>query len=241
MNRRSFGVSIASGALGALTPVFVTARGGQLVDDELIELSPVTVLNHLLGRTHAEVRVSLQARQLGKEVLLSSNGALTVNKIPLKVEYDRDGVSYFARFPVDGDVVRLEYRRSQFQSDIVQLVLPLFQIHSYPKTYRAPETVSFVLARPIQEPSTAVSSESHGLSIQTSRMKIYFARSKLPTDKDPELTFDPILKDKAQSAGRFTANLYRQQRTPMKDVSQHFQAGYIVATVSDEFKIDILG
>jgi hypothetical protein len=239
MNRRSFGLAVSASALG-MAPSTASSLPADPVDDETSELMPVTVLTHTLGDAFVAIRMSLQSPSQRKEISLSPNGSLSVNGKALVLERNRQRVNYVARIPITGPSLKFELRRSRSQIDAYSIGLPFFKVLKYPSEYRTPENVSFILARPIVEPYKTVTVDSHGFFITTDYMIVDFSGIKQPSEEDPELLMKTILKIE-QPPGLCAASVYRQQRTPMRVVSENYKTGWVVATVSDDFKINVLG
>lgn len=239
MNRRSFGVSVSASAFGMTTPS-VAAQVFHPVDDEASEIMPVTVVTHTLGQDFVAIRMSLESPSLRKEILLSPNGSLTVNGKQLTLERVGQRVNYVAKIPFIGQNLKCELRRSQSQIDHYTIALPFFKVLRYPTVYRTPENVSFIMARPLVGRNKTVTVDDYRLLIQTAHMKVGFSRIKFPTDEDPELVVKTI-GNIEQPPGSCAASVYRQQRTPMKGISDNYKTGWVVATVSDDFNIEVLG
>jgi hypothetical protein len=239
MNRRSFGLAVSASSVG-FTMRTSSVLAAIAYDDESSEMMPVTVVTHTLGQAFVVIRMSLQSPGQREELALSPNGSISVNGSPLTLERTRGRVNYVAKVPITGRSLKFELRRSRSKVDVYSLELPLFKVLKYPAEYRTPENVSFILARPLIEPLKTVTVDSHSFLIETDHMTVGFSSLKVPSDDDPELIVKTI-GNIEQPPGRCAASVYRQQRTPMRVVSENYKTGWVVATVSDDFKINVLG
>jgi hypothetical protein len=239
MNRRSFGLAVSASSVG-FTMRTSSVLAAIAYDDESSEMMPVTVVTHTLGQALVVIRMSLQSPGQREELALSPNGSISVNGSPLTLERTRGRVNYVAKVPITGRSLKFELRRSRSKVDVYSLELPLFKVLKYPAEYRTPENVSFILARPLIEPLKTVTVDSHSFLIETDHMTVGFSSLKVPSDDDPELIVKTI-GNIEQPPGRCAASVYRQQRTPMRVVSENYKTGWVVATVSDDFKINVLG
>ncbi len=239
MNRRSFGLAVSASSVG-FTMRPSSALAAVTYDDESSEMMPATVVTHTLGQAFVVIRMSLQSPGQREELALSPNGSISVNGSALALERNRGRVNYVAKIPNTGRRLKFELRRSRSKVDVYSLELPLFKVLKYPAEYRTPENVSFILARPLIEPLKTVTVDSHSFLIETNQMTVGFSSLKVPSDEDPELIVKTI-GNIEQPPGRCAASVYRQQRTPMRVVTENYKTGWVVATVSDDFKINVLG
>ncbi|MNR39576.1 hypothetical protein D3C85_1577960 [compost metagenome] len=78
----------------------------------------------------------------------------------------------------------------------------------------------------------------------TYRMAIYAGSTYYPFDQksspEQKIVFDPIHKKLELPAGSAKADIFRQQRTPLKNLSGDLQTGWAVASRSRDFKIEVV-
>jgi hypothetical protein len=240
MNRRLFGMSVSSAAIGIAQPLRALAASGP-IDNGEVELAVECLINHAIGERFVTVLFSLQSNQYPKELRLSANGAIEVNGTPLALRVDSKGTAYFAKVPFTGSAIRFVFNRTAQKQYSFTVDLALFKIAQYPETLRSTEMLKFRMETPHPMADSRVLEDRFFLDAYTKTMKFPYWQSKLPSDSDPELQLTPILKNIPQIPGRSEAKLLRQHRIPMSKISSDFQRGYILISVSDTFHINVLG
>ena len=199
-----------------------------------------SLANHVLGEDFVTVRAGFSSLELQAGVLLSSEGRILVNGVRLPSDTGALSHQYVTKIPIGDHRLRFELFRSAQQRSTFEIAVPIFKVEQYPASFRNPETLSFRLAQDFLIPYPAVIEDKFALDIY-SNMAFGLSQVKRPTPEDPVLVVRPILENLPQPRGRFNADLYRLQRTPLRDATKEFKTGWTVAIVGDRFTIDVLG
>jgi hypothetical protein len=241
MNRRRFGLSLASTALSLSKHGAAQARDPHPIDDGQVELAIECVINHTLGAKFVRVLFSLQSNAFPKELLLFTEGSILVNGVNLELVKDNKGAAYVSQIPFTGRNLNVEFKRSRSKTYVYTIELPIFTVAQYPKTYQVPDPISFRMTTPYVEASRIVLKDVYGLDIYSADRIVPFVPQKLPSNENPEASFSVFNRIKSITPGLYPTRLYRQQRIPMSEISSDFSRGHTVMSIRDEFKIEVLG
>lgn len=203
-----------------------------VIDDTETEIMPVYVMTHTDGQDFTFVRADFWFPQTKKSVKLSSVGVITVNGIELKGERDSMGTySYVGNIPVTEGILTFKLIRNPNKTMEHSFKLPTLDILDYPKSYTPHETIKV----PLKYAVPAVDTTVFNMRIQTPQ-NVLNLNSKIRSDY---LEFSPIIKVPLP-VGTFDARIYKQERTPLKDISDASKIGWGVASKGHNFKIEIL-
>lgn len=232
MKRRDISIYIGMALTGSLGVMRNSNAQSWVIDDAETEIMPVYVMTHTDGQDFTFVQADFWFPQTKKSVKLSSVGVITVNGIELKGERDSMGTySYVGNIPVTEGILTFKLVRNQNKTMEHSFKLPALDILDYPKSYTPHETIKV----PLKYAVPAVDTIIFNMRIQTPQ-NVLNLNSKIRSDY---LEFSPIIKVPLP-VGTFEARIYKQERTPLKDISDASKIGWGVASNGRNFKIEIL-
>ncbi|MCT8176735.1 hypothetical protein [Variovorax sp. CY25R-8] len=236
INRRDSLLLLAGGLTGstAMTETNAQTQSKKVVDDGVSEITPVYVMTHNESQSHTFVRADFYSYDTKKDVRLLPGASIKVNGFELQRD-PKELVSYIGKIPTSRGLLTFEFARTPGRVIEHSFALPELEIVEFPRTYRAGETLK---VRVNPGPPRA------GGMRDTHRMAIYAGNIYYPFDQKPaaeqEIVFDPIHKKIELPIGSVKANIFRQQRTPLKNISNEFQSGWAVASRSRDFKMEVV-
>ncbi len=229
MRRREICVylgAIFAGGIGVMEKANAEAW---VIEDGLSEMTPVYIMTHKHGEDFAFVRANFWYWEAKKSVKLITPGAISVNGVDLNAEITPGGISYVGNVPLFDGKFAFKLARLNHQSIEHIFELPSLDIE-IPKSYRPPEPVKV----PIRYGSPAVVDDAFVMNIKFPERE-FSLKGQIGID---EIDFFPIIKVPLP-AGRFEANVFRQRRIPLKDISNATKTGWAVASNSRNFTIEV--
>jgi hypothetical protein len=236
INRRDSLLLLAGGLTGskAMTETNTQTQSRKVVDDGVSEITPVYVMTHNESEPYTFVRADFYFYDAKKDVEILPGASIKVNGVELQRD-PKELVSYIGNIPISRGLLTFEFARTPGKVIEHSFALPELEIIEFPRTYRAGETLT-VRVNP-RAPRTGVIRDAH-------RMAIYAGKIYYPFDQkltvEQEIVFDPIHKKIELPIGSMKADIFRQQRTPLKNLSNEFQSGWAVASRSRDFKIEVV-
>lgn len=234
VNRRDSLLLLASGLSGCAPMTANTqAQSRMVVDDGTSKITPVYVMTYLEGQPATFVRADYYYIDAKKQVQLRPEGSIKVNGIPLQRD-PKELISYIAYTPLAPDLLTFEFTRSTGQVIKHSFALPELDIVELPKRYRAGEPLPMAINH--RPPRAGVMRDSYSLSI-------YASSGRYPLDSKAasanQVVFEAIHGQIRLPTESAQAHIFRQQRTPLKDISDALQTGWAVASRSRDFTIEI--
>ncbi|MFZ6680948.1 hypothetical protein [Undibacterium sp. Tian12W] len=232
MKRRDIGIYIGMVLAGSLGIMSNSNAQSWVIDDAETEIMPIYTMTHTDGQEFTFVRAGFWFHETKKSVKLSSVGVITVNGIELKGEQGSTGTySYVGNIPVTEGILTFKLVRNPNKTMEHSFKLPTLDILDYPKSYTPYETIKVLLKYAVP----AVDTTTFNMYIRTPQRTLDL-NSKIRSDY---LEFSPIIKVPLPT-GTFEAKIYKQERTPLKDISDASKIGWGVASNGRNFKIEIL-
>jgi hypothetical protein len=236
-DRRNALLLLASGLCGCtfMTGKEMLEQSRLVVDDGISEITPVYVMTRNESKSSTFVRADYYFYDAKKEVELSTGASIKVNGIALQPD-PKDKVSYIGNIPIPHGLLTFEFERTPGQIIKHSLAMPELDIVEFPKTYRVGENLTIAVNH--RPPRPGVARDSYGLDILAGegRGRYDFAIEEAGS---PRMAFKPILNIGFPS-GFYPAHLFRQQRTPLKDISSDLKTGWAVASMSRDFTIEVI-
>ena len=234
LNRRKSLLFLAGGLSGctAMTTTNSNAHSKMIMDDGTSEITPVYVMTHNESQSSTFVRADYYFYDAKKDVELRPGASIRVNGIELQRD-PKELASYIGNIPMPHGLLTFEFARTPGQVIQHSFALPELEIVELPTVYRAGEMLT-VLVNP-QPPRAGVSNDRYGLYFHSSSGRFPFANH---VAGDARIIFKPVL-NVGLTPESSKARIYRQQRTPLKDISNALQTGWAVASRSRDFKIEI--
>lgn len=234
MNRRESLMTLAMLGGGGMTGCAVTqpAAPRMVIDDGATEITPAYVVTYTDGQPTAFVRADFYFFDAKKEVQLRADGGIKVNGIQL----DRDPkelVSYIGNIPFS-ETFTFELTRKAGLVIKHSLSLPQLEILTLPRQYLGREPIRAII-RSAPTPK-GVMEDSYSMAV-SGRFGESRLKGKLAGTSD--LTFEAV-QHSASPPGRYLADIYRQQRTALKDISSS-KTGWAVLSHGKNFLIDVPG
>jgi len=235
INRRKSLLLLAGGLSGctAMTTMSTQAQSKMVVDDGTSEITPVYVMTHNEGEFSTFVRADFYFYDDKKEVELRPDASIKVNGIELQRD-PKELVSYIGRIPMPHGLLTFEFTRAPGKVIKHSFALPELDIVELPKTYRVGETLTVGVNH--RSSRAGVMRDTYGLHLQSSSGRFPFTNG---VADQARIVFKPIL-DVGFASGPSTARIYRQQRTPLRDLSSELQTGWAVASRSRDFTIEVV-
>jgi hypothetical protein len=201
-----------------------------VVDDGVSEITPVYVMTHTQGQSYTFVRADFWNWETKKSVKLQTNGSISVNGIELKAESGQRGsITYVGNIPISEGIFTFKLTRSAQKIMEHIFETPPLNISEFPKSYRPFDS----LRVPVDYKPTV------GTTVYN--MQIHFPQRNFDLTgniKGTHIEFSPIIKVPLPS-GTFEAAIYRQQRTPLRDISDATKTGWAVASNRKLFLIKV--
>ncbi|SFP82649.1 hypothetical protein SAMN05443579_1162 [Variovorax sp. PDC80] len=235
INRRESFLFLAGlGGYAATTTTDTWAQSRVVVDDSTSEITPVYVATHNEAHSSVFVRADFYFHDIGKDVELLPGASINVNGIELQRD-PKEPVSYIGNVPMLNGPLTFEFARTPGRVVKHSIVLPELEIVELPRSYRKGGTLT-VRAEP-RPPRAEVSRDVYRMAIHAGSIYYPFDR-KLTTERG--IVFDPIHKKIEIPVGYAKADIFRQQRTPLKNLSSELQSGWVVASRSRDFEIEVI-
>jgi hypothetical protein len=236
INRRKSLLLLAGGLSGctAMTTTNSQAQSRMVVDDGVSEITPVYVMTHNESQSSTFVRADYYFYDAKKDVELRPGASIKVNGIELQRD-PKESVSYIGNIPMPHGLLTFEFARMPGRVIKHSFVLPELDIVEMPKIYRVGEMLAVAVNH--RSPRSGVAKDTYGLDLRGHNGLYEFASEPAGLSR---MVFRPILKNVGFPSGLFNAHLYRQQRTPLKDLSSDLQTGWAVASRSRDFKIEVV-
>jgi hypothetical protein len=235
INRRNTLLLLASG-LGGCTFTMeknIRARSRLVMDDGISEITPVYVMTYTEGQPNTLVRADYYFYDAKKEVELRPGASIKVNGIELQRD-PKEVVSYIGDIPMPHDRLTFEFERMPGTVIKHSFVLPNLDVVEFPKTYRTGKTFTAVVN--YRPPPADVARDSYGLSFEGEFGRFPFV---VQIAGPARLIFKPILNLGLRPES-VKAHIYRQQRTPLRNLSSDLQTGWAVASRSRDFTVEVV-
>jgi hypothetical protein len=236
MNRRESLVALGSavGGLGAVSlsgcAVAQPADARMIVDDGVTAITPVYVMTYTNGRPTVFVRADYYFMDAKKQVQLRSDGSIKVNGIQLQRD-PNELISYIGDIPV-AELLTFEFTRTTGQVMRHSFALPELDIRELPKQYAGIDPIHAVVsAGPARK---GVREDKFAMTIFGRKGETRF---KGELKNKSELTFRSV-QYSASPPGSYRADIYRQQRTALQDISDQ-KSGWAVASRGHNFVIEV--
>lgn len=232
MKRRDICLYIGTALTGSLGVMKNSNAEAWVMDDGESEITPIYTMTHTDGRDFTFVRADFWFWEAKKSVKLSSTGSITVNGIELKGERDSKGTfSYVGNIPVTEGELTFKLVRNPSRTMAHSFDLPKLGILEYPANYRPHEPIRV----PVKYVPPALGKTTFDMIMHTPQ-RAFDLVSRIQGDY---LEFMPIIK-LPLPAGTFEATIFKQHRTPLRDISDASKTGWAVASNGRNFKIEIL-
>ena len=232
MNRRESLMTLAVLGGGGMTGCAVSQSTDprMAIDDGMAEITPVYIVTYTEGQPTAFVRADFLLFDANKEVQLRADGVIKVNGIQLGRD-PKELVSYIGNIRVS-ETFTFELTRQTGRVTQHSFSLPQLEIVNLPRQYLGREPIRAVVrSAPIPK----------GVMEDKYRMTVFgrFGESRLlgKLTGGSELIFEAG-QHSASPPGRYRADIYRQQRTALKDISNS-KTGWAVLSHIQEFLIDV--
>ncbi|MEI7614051.1 MAG: hypothetical protein WCK63_14210 [Betaproteobacteria bacterium] len=200
-----------------------------VLDDGVTDITPVYVMTHSQENSFTFVRADFWFISAKKSVKLQESGSVSVNGVELRGEPSK-GYSYVGNIPVTEGKITFRVVRGEGQVLEHTFELPVLDILEFPKTYQPYEPIQV----PVKYTAASVGETVINMNIEVPGRNFPF-NSRIAPD---HVLLNPIIKVPLPK-GTFSAKIYRQHRTPLKEISNS-KTGWAVATNSRSFTIDIL-
>ncbi len=235
INRRESLLLLAGGLSGctAMTTTNSQAQSKMVVDDGTSEITPVYVMTHNESRSSTFVRADFYFYDAKKDVELRPGASIKVNGIELQRD-PKELVSYIGNIPVPHGLLTFEFTRNPSKIIKHSFALPELEVVEVPKLYRVGEKLTIAIKR--RPPRAGVASDTYNLDLRGNGRYTFAEESS----DGSRIVFRPILKNVGFPSGPATAYIYRQQRTPLRDLSSDLQTGWAVASRSRDFTIEVV-
>jgi len=234
INRRKSLLLLAGGLSGctAMTTTSTQAQSKMVVDDGTSEITPVYVMTHNESQSSTFVRADFYFYDAKKDVELRPGASIKVNGIELQRD-PKELASYIGTIPMPHGLLTFEFTRTPGKAIKHSFALPELEIVEAPKLYRVGEKLTITVNH--RSPRAGVASDTYNVDIRGNGRYTFATESS----DGSRIVFRPILKNVGFPSGPATAYIYRQQRTPLRDLSSDLQTGWAVASRSRDFAIEI--
>ncbi|BBB65692.1 hypothetical protein UNDYM_1439 [Undibacterium sp. YM2] len=203
-----------------------------VIDDGESEITPIYTMTHTDGQDFTFVRADFWFWDSKKSIKLAPTGSITVNGIELKGESGLRGtITYVGKVPLTEGELTFKLIRNAKQSMTHTFVLPTLNILEYPKSYKPHESIRV----PVKHTLSALGKTTYDMIIRTPQRE-FDLTSQIQGDY---LDFIPIIK-LPLPVGIFEARIFKQHRTPLRDISDASKTGWAVASNGKNFKVEIL-
>ena len=234
MNRRETLMTMIGGlgvvsASGCAVAQLADAR--MVVDDGVSEITPVYVMTYTEGHSTVFVRADFYFFNDKKQVKLRDDGAIKVNGILLGKD-PKELISYIADVPA-AEVLTFEFVRSAGNVQRHSFTLPELHIVELPQQYAGVDPVRVPLLP--GEVRNGVTEDSYLMTIYGRKGE---TRLKGERTSQSEISFRSV-QYSASPPGSYRARIFRQQRTPLKNISDS-KTGWAVATRGYNFMIEVV-
>ena len=213
------------------------ADGRFIIDDGTVDLRPQFLVNAVLGEPNMRVKVHFDSLSLQRPVWLAKNGYVRVNGVDLKPGKNEDADLYIGHVPVD-PLLRIEIVRSTLGAIKLQVLLPTFQLAELPKTYRYPEALKLAMSQLARSSEYKSVKDSFTLDISHGGSTVIAFLESVPSE-GTTLIMKPWRGNRI-SGPNASALLFRLQRVALSELTDVFNAGWIVVTIETRFPIDLL-
>jgi hypothetical protein len=227
---------LTSGLCGCtfMTGKEMLERSSLVVDDGISEITPVYIMTRNESQSSTFVRANYYFYDDQRRVELIPGASIKVNGIELQRD-PKALVSYIGNIPLPHELLTFEFERAPGQIIRHSFALPDLDVVEFPKTYRVGENLTIAVNH--RPPRPGVERDSYGLELRRSDGGFYdFAIEEAGS---PRMVFKPLLEI-GFPRGFYTAHLFRQQRTPLKNLSSDLQTGWAVASMSRDFAIEVI-
>lgn len=202
-----------------------------VVDDGDGEITPVYVMTYTEGRPTVFVRADFYIFNDKKQVKLRDDGAIKVNGISLEKDH-KELISYIAEIPA-AEVLTFELMRSTGNVQHHSFALPDLHIVELPQQYAGVDPVRVHLL-----PGQMGNGVMEDIYLMTIYGRKGETRLKGERTSPSEVSFRSV-QYSASPPGNYRARLFRQQRTPLKNISDS-KTGWAVATRGFNFMIEVV-
>ena len=235
ISRRKSLVILAGTLSGCTTMTANTqVQSNMVVDDGVSEITPVYVMTHTEGQSSTFLRANFYFYDAKKQVELRSGGSIKVNGIELQHD-PKTLASYIGSIPLPHGLLTFEFTRSPGHTIKHSFALPELEVMEFPKYYRVGDVLSVSVAHRPARPGVA--RDVYGLDLRSAGGIYEFVNEPAEATR---IGFRPILKNVGFPAGSALANVVRQQRTPLKDLSSELRTGWAVASRARDFTIEVV-
>lgn len=247
MKRSQLILVLAMGSLGGCVNMpSVASTNSWMVDDGVIELTPEYTVQHIQGQPYSDVYAAFTFIPKKQLVQLRQGSVITVNGQALQGEERPGGYYYKGRVAVTEGIFTFTLTRSPGQTMTHSFELPVLGAKELPKIYKPYEA----LRVPVQyaEPPKYVG-ERYDLSISgpslrfdlvsTTRKKDNrYQFDRLPDIQDGAIVFKHIT-ERAPPPGVYPAELYRQHRIVLSEMSGASRTGWATLSNTARFMIEV--
>ena len=234
INRRNTLLSLASGLCGCTTMIEnIQAQPKMVVDDGVSEITPVYVMTHNESQSSTFVRANYYFYDAKERVELRPGAFIKVNGIALQRD-PKALVSYIGDIPMPHDLLTFEFTRTPKKVIKHSFALPELDIVEFPSRYRVGDRLTVAVNN--RSPRPGVAKDIYALDIRGDHGGYDFVSEPAGP---PSMTFRPLIRNLKFPSGFYKAHFFRQQRTPLKDLSSDLRTGWAVASSSKDFKIQV--
>jgi hypothetical protein len=236
ISRRKTLLFFISGLSGcaAMTTTNIQGQSRMVVDDGISEITPVYVITHNESQSSTFVRADFYFYDAKKEVELQPGASIKVNGIELQHD-PKTLASYIGNIPMPHGLLTFEFMRTPGKVIKHSFALPELDIAEFPNFYRVGEQLAIVVNPRASRPG--VEKDIYGVDIQGNQGLYGFVSEPAGSLR---MIFRPILKNVGFPSGLHEAHIFRQQRTPLKNLSNDLQTGWAVASRSRDFTIEVV-
>jgi hypothetical protein len=247
MKRNQFFLLLAMGSLLGCTNMTTAASADNwIVDDGAMELTPEYTVQHVQGQPYSDVYAAFTFNPQKKQVRLREGDTITVNGYVLLGTPNVQGFFYKARLPLAEGAFTFTLTRSPGRRMTHSFELPTLGIREAPKGYHPYET----LRVPVQyvEPPAYVG-DTYSLPINGGVLRFTldskrwkkdnrYQFDRLPDIQDGAIVFRHIT-ERAPPPGTYPAEIYRQHRIVLSEMSGASRTGWATLTNTMPFTIEV--
>lgn len=233
MNRRESLMALAGSAVSGLGAASASGCAAaqrldsrMVIDDGVTDITPVYVMTYTDGQATAFVRADYYSFDAKKQFQLRTDGSIKVNGVALERD-SKELVSYIGNIPVT-ESFTFEFTRQAGRVIKHSFALPQLEIVALPRDFS--RLVPVLVAVKSGPAPVGVMEDKYNMTVFGR-----FGESRLSGQLTgvSELTFEST-QYSASPPGRYRADIYRQQRTALKDISDN-KTGWAVASHGHNF------
>lgn len=217
------------------------------MDDGAMELTPEYTIQHIQGKPYSDVYAAFTFIPQKKLVKLRAGDSLIVNGQAMQGIADEKGYYFQARIPVTEGNFTLTLTRASMPVMSHTFELPVLGIREAPKVYKPYDTL-LVPVKYVEPPKYVKDSYSlpiYGpmlrfpLDSKTWKKDNQYEFERLPDIQNGAIVFKHITK-RAPEPGRYRAEIFRQQRIILSEMSNASRTGWATLSNTLPFTIEVV-